>query len=99
MPYQCEITVWVWRIQLISILITLKRYYRIWFVHGPWESFSAGPKGRVAVEAGKLSAALTERLEILSHDDSVYEGDLQAQESEIQLCQDLIKKSENYSNL
>jgi ATP-dependent helicase/DNAse subunit B len=39
-------------------------------------------------------AALTERLEILSHDDSVYEGDLQAQESEIQLCQDLIKKSE-----
>ena len=39
-------------------------------------------------------AALIERLEILRQDDSVYESDLLAQESEIQLCQDLIQKSE-----
>ena len=39
-------------------------------------------------------AALTERLEILKQDESVYYSDLQEQELEIQLCQDLVQKSE-----
>ena len=38
--------------------------------------------------------ALRQRLEILSQDDSVYDAELQAQEAEIQLCQELMLKAE-----
>lgn len=38
--------------------------------------------------------ALIQRLEVLKQDESVYESNLQTQESEIQLCQDLMHKSE-----
>jgi ATP-dependent helicase/DNAse subunit B len=37
---------------------------------------------------------LIQRLEVLRKDESVYDSDLQAQESEIKLCQDLMQKSE-----
>ena len=38
--------------------------------------------------------ALKQRLEVLSQDDSVYDSELQAQEAEIQLCQELILKAD-----
>jgi hypothetical protein len=38
--------------------------------------------------------ALSQRLEVLSQDDSVYDSELQAQEAEIQLCQKLVLNAE-----
>ena len=38
--------------------------------------------------------ALSQRLEVLSEDESVYDSELQAQEAEIQLCQELILKAD-----
>ena len=61
---------------------------------GPRRSPLKDRKAEWKSKLGDHLEALRQRLEVLSQDDSVYDSELQAQEAEVQLCQELILKAD-----
>ena len=61
---------------------------------GPRRSTLKDRKDEWKSKLGDHLEALRQRLEVLSQDDSVYDSELQAQEAEVQLCQELILKAD-----